>query len=196
MRMTRWLCSAILLQFACAPLLAQAPAAADSPQAPASAKASTADYSKEPYVFELIATKIHFDKDGRGQRDISVRVKVQSESAVRELGLQVYPYDSAFESLNVLSAKVQKPDGTVVDTPPSDLQELDSAVSREAPMYTDQREKHIAVKSLSNGDILEVKLRWTIHDPIAPGYFWYDTSYFHDGICLKEVVEISVPRDL
>jgi tetratricopeptide (TPR) repeat protein len=193
--MTGWLWSALLLQFACAPLLAQAPAAADSPQAPVS-KVPTADYSKEPYVFELIESKIHFGKDGKGQRDLSVRVRVQSESAVRELGLQVYPYDSAFESLDVLSAKVQKPDGTVVDTPPSDVQELDSAVSREAPMYTDQREKHIAVKSLSIGDILEVKLRWTIHDPIAPGYFWYDTSYFHDGICLKEVVEISVPRDL
>ena len=39
-----------------------------------------------------------------------------------------------------------------VETPASDIQEVDSAVSREAPMYTDQRERHIAIKSLSVGD--------------------------------------------
>ncbi len=171
--------------------------AAPSATSPAPIAASGARlYDKEPYVFDLIESKIRFEADGKGERDLTVRVRVQSESAVRELGLLVYPYDSAFESLDVLYARVLKPDGTVVDTPPSDVQELDSAVSREAPMYTDQREKHVAIKSLSTGDILEYKLRWTVHDPIAPGYFWHDTSFFREGICLKQVVEISVPRDV
>jgi len=39
-------------------------------------------------------------------------------------------------------------------------------------MYTDEREKHLAIKSLSVGDILEAHFRWTVHDPIAPGHFW------------------------
>jgi len=84
----------------------------------------------------------------------------------------------------------------VIETPTSDVQELDSAVSREAPMYTDQREKHIAVKSLSVGDVLEVNLRWTVHDAIAPGHFWFDYSYFRQGACLKEILEIDLPRDV
>jgi tetratricopeptide (TPR) repeat protein len=174
----------------------QVPAAPSaSPPSPIAAP-TVHPYEKEPYVFELIENKIRFEADGKGERDLTVRVRVQSESAVRELGLLVYPYDSAFESLNVLYARVLKPDGTTVDTPLSDVQELDSAVSREAPMYTDQREKHIAIKSLSTGDTLEYKLRWTIHDPIAPGYFWFDTSYFREGICLKQIVEFSIPRDV
>ena len=187
-------CFVLLLQFASFRAVAQAPPTAAA-AAPAVAPQASS-YSKEPYVFESIENKVRFEADGKGQHDLSVRVRVQSESAVRELGLLVYPYDSAFESLDVLYARVQKPDGTVVDTPPSDVQELDSAVSREAPMYTDQREKHIAIKSLSTGDILEYKLRWTIHEPMAPGYFWYDTSYFRNGICLKQTVELSVPRDV
>jgi hypothetical protein len=115
---------------------------------------------------------------------------------VREFGLLTYPFASSFESLEVVYARVRKPDGSVVETPASEIQELDSAVSRQAPMYTDQREKHIAIKSLSASDVLELHVRWTIHDPIAPGHFWFDHSFFREGVCLKETLEIDVPRDL
>jgi tetratricopeptide (TPR) repeat protein len=167
---------------------------------PATSKPSTPSSesfdAKEAYVIELIQNTIRFEADGKGQRDLIFRARIQSESAVHEFGLLVYPFASSFESLDVLFARVRKPDGTVVETPGSDVQELDSAVSREAPMYTDQREKHLAIKSLSLGDILETHLRWTIHDPIVPGQFWYDHSFFHAGICLQEILEIDVPLDL
>ena len=150
-------------------------------------------YSKEPYVIEVMEHRVRFEADGKGQRDLILRTRIQSDSGVHEFGLLVYPYASSFESLDVVYARVRKPDGAVLETPASDIQDLDSAVSREAPTYTDQREKHIAVKSLAVGDILEAHLRWTIHDPMAPGYFWYDHSYFRSGICLQETLQIDVP---
>src|SRR5260370_2104560 len=136
-------------------------------------------YGKEPYIYELIQSAVRFEPDGKGQRDLILRVRIQSESAVHEFGVLVYSFSSKFESLEVIYARVRKPDGTVVETPASDIQQLDSAVSREAPMYTDEREKHIAIKSLAIGDILEVHLHWTLKDPIAPGHFWVHYSYFH-----------------
>jgi len=150
----------------------------------------------EPYVFDLIQSRVFFEADGRGYRDFVARVHIKSEGAVREFGLLPYPFASNFESLEVIYARVRKPDGSVVETPASDVQELDSAVSREAPMYTDQREKHIAIKSLSVGDVLELHLRWTVHDPIAPGHFWFDHNFFREGICNKEILEIDLPRDV
>jgi len=152
--------------------------------------------SQEPYVLEFRRERVRFEPDGRGQRDHIFRARIQSDSGVHEFGLLVYPYASSFETLDVVYVRVRKPDGTVLETPSSDIQELDSAVSREAPMYTDQREKHIAVKSLAIGDILEAHLRWTIHDPIAPGYFWFDHSYFRSGICLEEILQIDVPANV
>jgi hypothetical protein len=194
MRPRRLLCLILLL--ACSPHLeGKAPSLPVAPPTQVN-RSTAADYSKEPYVFELIEEKVRFEADGTGQRQLSVRVRVQSESAVRELGLLAYPYNSAFESLDLVFARVLKSDGTTVETPPSEMQDLDSPVSREAPMYTDQREKHIAVKALSAGDTLEFKLRWTTHDPIAPGHFWFDSSFFRAGICLKQVVEISTPREV
>lgn len=192
MRQTFWFSCALV--FLSVSLWAQAPPTPLSPQATSSIASLPADYAKEPYVFELIEEKARFEGDGTGQHQLSVRVRVQSESAVRELGLLVYPYKSAFESLELTYARVLKPDGTMVVTPSSEVQDLDSAVSREAPMYTDQREIHLPIKSLSVGDVLEYSVRWTIHDPITPGHFTYTTSLFHQGVCLKQTLEISVPH--
>ena len=182
----------------CIPALIRAQARTDSPAvSPASVKQPTDEsYAKEPYVYELVQSTVRFDADGKGSRDLVLRVRIQSESAVHEFGLLTYAFAAKFEGLEVVYARVRKPDGTVVETPASDVQELDSAVSREAPMYTDEREKHIAIKSLGAGDVLETHLRWTIRDPIAPGHFWHDYSYFRAGICLKEILEIDVPRSV
>ena len=166
------------------------------PQSPGVSPAPAQDYTREPFVVEQLQTDIRFEADGKGSRETKLRVRIQSESAVRQFGLLVYPFMASFESLDVVYARVHKPDGTVIDTPASEIQELDSAVSREAPMYTDQREKHIAVKALSVGDTLEVDLRWTIHDPVAPGHFWYDYSFFEQGICLSETLEFNLPADV
>lgn len=175
---------------------AQAPASPPKPSPNRPASTDQPLFAGEPYIIESLQNKIRFEPDGKGERDLLLRLRVQSESAIREFGLLVYPYSASFENLDVLFVRVRKPDGTTVETPASDIQELDSAVSREAPMYTDQREKHIAVKSLGVGDLLEVSLRWTVHDPVAPGHFWYDHSFFKAGICLKEEFEIDVPANL
>lgn len=149
--------------------------------------------TKEPYVFENINRRVRFEADGTGERDLTWRVRIQSESAVRQYGLIVYPYAASFESLEIVSVRARKPDGTVVETQQSEIQDLDTPVSRQAPMYTDEREKHIPVKSLAVGDVLEVHVRWTIHNPMAPGYFWLDHNYFRYGICVMETVQIDVP---
>ncbi|MBS1841781.1 MAG: DUF3857 domain-containing protein [Acidobacteria bacterium] len=163
---------------------------------PGEAKKESGHASLEPFVIEELSTKYTFEKDGKGFRETNARVSIKSESAVREFGLLVYPYASSFESLDIVHVRVRKPDGTVVETPASDVQDLDSAVSREAPMYSDEREKHIAVKSLSVGDTLELAVKWTVHDPLAPGHFWFDHSYVKSGNCNKETLEVNVPADV
>jgi tetratricopeptide (TPR) repeat protein len=175
---------------------AQIPSTSASPVSAPTKSSADDSYAKEPYVYELVRSAVRFESDGKGSRDLIIRARIQSESAVHEFGLLAYSFSSRFESLDVDYARVRKPDGTVIETPPSDVQELDSAVSREAPMYTDEREKHVAIKSLSVGDVLEAHLHWTIREPIAPGHFWFDYSYFVSGICLKELLEINVPRSI
>src|SRR5260370_38705367 len=109
------------------------------------------------------------------------------------LGLLVFSYNLTAETLDVLYVRSRKPDGHVMTTPPADVQDLDSEITRNAPMYTDQREKHIAVKSLSVGDALEYDIRWTIFHPVAPGHFWFSDNFLREGIVQNEQTEINVP---
>jgi Tfp pilus assembly protein PilF len=154
------------------------------------------DFSKEAYVLEMLRTRVRFEADGTGSRELTGRIRVQSEAAIHDLGLLRFSYASTFESLNIDYVRVRKPDGTVVVTPASDVQEVDSGVSRQAPMYTDQREKHIAVKALGSGDVLEYRMVWTVHDALAPGHFWISDNFVRDVICLDEQIDVDVPKDM
>src|SRR5579859_981247 len=82
--------------FALTPLFAQAPAPTPSDHP---SKTGEASFASEPYVIELLQTDVRFESDGKGQRDMHTRIRVQSESAVREFGLLVYPYMASFENL-------------------------------------------------------------------------------------------------
>jgi Domain of Unknown Function with PDB structure (DUF3857) len=99
--------------------------AAQSPQAPqqrqeqSGAKAQAAeqkqpDYSQEAYVIERMTTSYRFEKDGTGQREQSLRVKVQSDAGVESFGQLVFPYNSANEKLDIEHVSVLKPDGSEV----------------------------------------------------------------------------------
>jgi len=120
---------------------------------------------------------------------------VQSDAGVQRYGLLVFPYQSSSESLDIEHVRVHKPDGAIVETPPDNIQDMSSEVSRQAPMYSDQREKHVAVKGLGTGDVLELQLHWKETKPLVPGQFWFAYNFSHEGILLHEQLQISVPRD-
>jgi len=91
--------------------------------------------------------------------------------------------------------RVRKPDGTVIATPPGNIQDMTSDITRQAPFYSDLHEKHVAVKGLGVGDVLEYHARWQTTKPLAPGQFWYAYNFSRDFIVLHEELQISVPRD-
>ena len=59
-------------------------------------------------------------------------------------GLLPFPYLSSTGNVEVEDVRVTKPNGSVVTTPKDDLQDLTPEIYRDAPMYSDLREKHLA----------------------------------------------------
>ena len=161
-------------------------------QTPAATKP---DYSKEAFVIEQSTGQIAFENDGTGTRESTARIRIQSDAGVQRYGLLTFSYQSAFESLDIDYVRVIKPGGEVVATPADDAQDMASAITREAPSYSDIREKHLAVKGLGVGDLLEFHTIWHSTKALAPGQFWYAYNFSHDGIILQETLRISVPRD-
>ena len=117
-------------------------------------------YSQEASVVEQLSTKIAFDNDGNLTHEQTSRIRVQTDAGVQQWGLLTFPFQSATQTVEIDYVRVHKSDGSTLITPPDNVQDLDSEITRSAPFYSDLREKHVAVKGLGKGDILEFQAHW------------------------------------
>src|SRR5882724_6175973 len=149
-------------------------AASLAAQAPSALKPSTSqtDYSQEGFVIEQVTHKEKFENDGTSSSANTARVKIQSEAGVQRYGLLGFSYPSATGTFEIEYVRVHKPDGSVVETPPENVQDMVAQITREAPFYSDLHEKQVAVKGLSVGDVLEFRTEEHTSKPLAPGQFW------------------------
>src|ERR1700735_3125413 len=163
----------------------------DSPTAQTPA---ASNYSQEPFVIEQYYTTAHFENDGTSQRHLAVRIRVQTSAGVQQLGELVFGYNSGNEQMEVRTVRVHKPDGTAVDATPDSIKEMTASVARDAPMYTDYKEKHITVPSLNAGDTLEYEIVTRTLTSLAPGEFWFSYNFLEDAIVLDERRKIALPQ--
>jgi tetratricopeptide (TPR) repeat protein len=155
------------------------------------------DYSQEAIVLEQLKMFYRFEKDGTGQRELSVRVRVQTEAGLERFGQLIFPYSSANENFDVDFLRVRKADGTVINAAASDIQDLTAPIAREAPVYTDLRQKHVTVRGLRPGDVLEYHVVWRVHTPLAQNNFWLEQDFSNPEslITLDDQLEVNIPRD-
>jgi tetratricopeptide (TPR) repeat protein/transglutaminase-like putative cysteine protease len=152
------------------------------------------DYSQEPYIIEQYVTVARFENDGTGERVLTVRVRVQSDAGVQQLGELIFGYSSANEQMDVHYVRVKKADGSVVTAAPDSIKEMTASVERDAPVYTDYKEKHITVPSLHSGDTVEYEIATRVVTPFAPGQFWFQQNFIKEAIVLDERLDINVPE--
>jgi hypothetical protein len=180
----RFVAVLLALCFIFAPVHGQAPKTDPKP-----------DYSNEAFVIEQTSTRVDFENDGTGKRESLSKIRIQSDAGVQRYGVLTLPYQNLVEGLDIDYVRVHKPDGSVVNTSLENIQDMPTEITRQAPFYSDLREKQIAVKGLSVGDVLEFHTQWHVTKPLAPGQFWYSYNFSHDGIILQEQLQISVPHD-
>ena len=120
---------------------------------------------------------------------------MQSEAGVQQWGEIQVGYNSANERVEIAYVRVIKADGTVVKAGDDAVQDLSAPVEREAPVYTDYRQKHITVPGLRPGEVLEYDLVTVVHTPLAAGQFWADYDFDKTNIMLDEELDVDVPAD-
>jgi tetratricopeptide (TPR) repeat protein len=155
------------------------------------------DYSQEALIIELMKLTYRFEKDGTGVREMNFRARIQSEAAIEQFGQLILPYSSANEQLDIDFIRVKKPDGTVISSTASDVQDLSAPIARDAPVYTDLRQKHVTVRGIRPGDTLEYHVLWRITTPLAANHFWLEHDFFEPGtlIVFNEQLEVNIPKD-
>ena len=117
----------------------------------------------------------------------------QSQAGVQEMGQLILGYTSATENLQIEYVRVRKPDGQTVETALTGAQDFAPDVLREAPMYSDYRERHVSVSDLRVGDVLEYHVVTQVK-PLAPGEFWYEHSFPKQAAVEEETLELDIPK--
>lgn len=157
--------------------------------------AGFSDDAQEAIVVEQFTSHATFNSDGTGTREVTAVVRVQAEAGVQNFGVLTFTYTASSQTVEVDYVRVRRPDGTVVVTPEYNIQDMPSQVTREAPMYSDVHEKHVAVKGLGVGDVLEYKIRINVVKPEVPGHFWFDYNFTRDAVVKNEELVLTLPRD-
>jgi len=186
------LCFSLLLGGATAQQSAQSPVEAPTP---AKANDKGHDYSQESFVVEQMHSTYRFEADGTGRKEVVARIRVQSEAGVQQWGQLQFGYNSANERVEIPYVRVLKKDGTVVKATEDAVQDLSAPIEREAPVYTDYRQKHVTVPGLRPGEVLEYNLVTVIHTPLAGGQFWADYDFDKGSIELDETIDVDVPAN-
>ena len=156
--------------------------------------ANSSSNSEEAAVFERILNRVHFENDGTEVSETEAVVRIQSQAGVEEFGQLVFGYSSATEKLEVEYVRVRKPDGQVVVTPESTAQDFAPDVLKEAPMYSDYRQRHISVAALQPGDTLEYRTVIRVLTPLAAGNFWYEYTFPKGVVVNEDRLEIDIPK--
>ena len=164
-----------------------------SVSAQTSPPAAKQDTSQEALVFEHIRNLVRFENDGTGIRDTTAVIRVQSQAGVEEMGQLIFGYSSATEELQIDYVRVRKPDGKTVETPPASAQDFAPDVLKEAPMYSDYRQRHVSVVSLQPGDVLEYHTVTRVK-PLASNEFWYEHVFPTHAAVVDESLEINIPK--
>src|SRR3981081_2901605 len=154
-----------------------------------------ADYSQEAFVIEQLRSSYRFESDGTGRRESIARIRVQSEAGVQQWGQLQVGYNSANERVEIPYVRVLKEDGTIVKAGDDAVQDLSAPVEREAPVYTDYRQKHITVPGLRPGEVLEYDMITVVHTPLAAGQFWTEYNFDQNNIVLDEQFDVDTPVD-
>jgi transglutaminase-like putative cysteine protease/Flp pilus assembly protein TadD len=163
-------------------------------QAPSSLSKQQKNNADEAAVFERILNHVRFENDGTEVSETEAVVRVQSQAGVEEFGQLVFGYSSATEKLEVEYVRVRKPDGQVVVTPESTAQDFAPDVLKEAPMYSDYRQRHISVTALQPGDTLEYRTVTRVLTPLATGNFWYEYTFPKGVVVNEDRLELDVPK--
>src|ERR1700678_810966 len=153
------------------------------------------DYSQEAFVVEQYRSTYRFENNGTGRKETVARIRVQSEAGVQQWGQIQVGYNSANERVEIVYVRVVQADGSVIKAGEDAVQDLTAPVEREAPVYTDYRQKHITVPGLRPGDVLEYDMVTVVHTPLAAGQFWADYDFDKNNIMLDEQLDVDVPAD-
>lgn len=155
--------------------------------------ASNDRYSNEPFVIERHFVTVRFENDGTETRELSARVRVQTDAGAQQFRQLVFSFVSSNEEASVRSITVHTRSGDVVNqTNAGKITE--SATEKQFPAYTKLKELHVSMPKLEAGDTLDYDVVVRVIKPFALAEFWFSYEFSRDAVILDDRLELNLPR--
>ncbi len=165
-------------------------------QAKVEAPAGKDAYAAEPLVIVKGDSTYQMQADGTGTYTRTVVARIQTESSRKQLGVISLGFAAKSQHVEWVYVRVRHQDGTVTETPVSGAIEVNQAVTREAPFYSDLKESHLPLKDLRVGDQLEWQGKVVRTVAEAPGAFWGQEWFPKDAVVLGETLRLEAPKTI
>lgn len=109
--------------------------------------------------------------DGSFRQDVELVLLINEERAIKTKAQRALSYNRSLESLEVLEAFTQKPDGRKVVVAADRIKEQQERASSQAPMFSDALNKVVIFPEVAVGDRLVLHYQRNRHAPLFAGHF-------------------------
>ncbi|GLO13431.1 hypothetical protein PPUJ20028_20120 [Pseudomonas putida] len=129
------------------------------------------DGTDQSVTLEKIAQTFVVQKDGSFSLDVDSVLLINEERAIKTNAEQPLSYNRSLETLEVLEAYTQKPDGRKVQVDAAHIKEQQELASAQAPMFQDSLSKVVIFPEVAVGDRLVLRYQRNRSTPLFPGQF-------------------------
>lgn len=116
------------------------------------------------------------EADGRYVHDAEHVVLIRNEKGIRQESQVTIPYTASRETLEVLEAYTEAPDGRHIPVPADKILTRESPIVSEAPMYADVKVVSIIFPDVEVGSKLHYRTHRAVKEALFPGYFQISDS--------------------
>ncbi|WP_060507663.1 DUF3857 and transglutaminase domain-containing protein [Pseudomonas sp. NBRC 111124] len=109
--------------------------------------------------------------DGSFQLEAESTFRINEERAIRQAAQRALSFNHSLETLTIIDAYTQKPDGRKVVVDASQIKEQQEQISSFAPMFQDSRVKVVIYPQVAVGDRLVLRYKLDRATALFPGHF-------------------------
>lgn len=134
--------------------------------------AQARDEGADPSVtVEKMAQSFVINADGSYVQDYESVMRINEERGIRSRAQQPVSYNRSLDTLEIVEAFTQKPDGRKVVVSAEQIKEQQERASADSPMFQDSRVKVVIFPEVAVGDRLTLRYRLVRKTALFPGEF-------------------------
>ncbi len=121
-------------------------------------------------VFDQVTSKWTVEANGTAVSEAEFEIRAPRRNPLRIFSIPL-TWSESIESLTIIQARIEKPDGRIVVLPDSAIRDDPFTGDKEFHEFSDERRLMLTFTNVEPGDVLVVKTRRSIVHPRIPGGF-------------------------